>query len=247
MVFQAFFAAHPQLTERARALIAVAVPEDIVPWERIVVPREIDGSMGAFRAPRATCTLSANNDYDAVHAWLALHESPATERANRKEAERLILWAVVERGKALSSLTTEDAVAYRSFLRRPAPHTRWVGPSRPRSSPDWKPFARSLSARSAAYALSVLGAMHRWLMQQRYVLANPFAGIKVRGRSTYAIAGDHARVCGRGMEQRRLWAACQASTSVHIPMFRQFGRDAVAAARIDAPDPDAGYAAVAAA
>ena len=33
----------------------------------------------------------------------------------------------------------------------------------------------------AAYALSVLGAMYRWLMEQGYVLTNPFAGIKVRG------------------------------------------------------------------
>lgn len=178
---EVFFAAHPQLTERARSLVVVDAPEDIVPWERIVVPREVDGTQGAFRAPRATCTLSANNDYDAVHAWLALHESAATQRAYRKEAERLILWAIVERGKALSSLTTEDAVAYRAFLRQPAPRTRWVGPSRPRPSPEWKPFAGSLSARSSAYALTVLGAMYRWLMQQRYVLANPFAGIKVRG------------------------------------------------------------------
>lgn len=177
----AFFAAHPQLTERARALVFVDVPEDIVPWERIVVPRDVDGSHGTFRAPHSTCTLSANNDYDAVHAWLALHESAATQRAYRKEAERLILWAIVEHGKALSSLTTEDAVAYRAFLRQPAPRTRWVGPSRPRTSPAWKPFAGGLSARSSAYALTVLGAMYRWLMQQRYVLANPFAGIKVRG------------------------------------------------------------------
>ncbi|TXI78796.1 MAG: integrase [Flavobacteriales bacterium] len=178
---EAFFAAHPQLTERARALVVVDAPEDVVPWERIVVPNEVDGSRGTFRAPRATCTLSANNDYDAVHAWLALHESPATQRAYRKEAERLILWAVLERGRALSSLTTEDGVVYRAFLRQPAPRARWVGPSRPRSSPEWKPFAGGLSARSAAYALTVLGALYRWLMQQRYVLANPFAGIKVRG------------------------------------------------------------------
>lgn len=178
---EAFFAAHPQLTERARALVVVDAPEDIVPWERIVVPHDVDGSQGAFRAPRSTCTLGANNDYAAAHAWLALHESAATQRAYRKEAERLILWAIIERGKALSSLTTEDAVAYRAFLRHPAPRTRWVGPSRPRSSPEWKPFAGGLSARSAAYALTVLGAMYRWLMQQRYVLANPFAGIKVRG------------------------------------------------------------------
>jgi hypothetical protein len=55
-----------------------------------------------------------------VQAWLALHESSATKRAYRKEAERLILWAVVERGRALSSLTTEDATAYRGFLRNPS-------------------------------------------------------------------------------------------------------------------------------
>lgn len=84
-------AAHPQLTERARALVAIQAPEDVVPWERIVVLHEVDGSHGALRAPRATCTLSANNDYDAVHAWLELHESAATQRAYRKEAERVVL------------------------------------------------------------------------------------------------------------------------------------------------------------
>lgn len=183
---EAFFAAHPQLTERARALVVAEAAPELVPWERLAVPGEFDGSHGAFRAPKSTCTLSADNDYEAVHAWLALHESPATQSAYRKEAERLILWAIVERGRALSSLTTEDAVAYRSFLRRPAPRSRWVGPSRPRSSPEWRPFVGALSPRSAAYALSVVGALYRWLMQQRYVLANPFAGLKVRGGSQEA-------------------------------------------------------------
>lgn len=180
---EAFFAAHPQLTERARALVVAEAAPDLVPWERLAVPDELAGSRGTFRAPRSTCTLSANNDYDAVQAWLALHESSATKSAYRKEAERLILWSILERGRALSSLTTEDAVAYRSFLRRPMPRSRWVGAPRPRSSPEWRPFAGGLSPRSAAYALSVLGALYRWLMQQRYVLANPFAGIKVRGAS----------------------------------------------------------------
>jgi hypothetical protein len=32
----------------------------------------------------------------------------------------------------------------------------------------------------------VLGALFRWLIEQRYVLANPFAGIKVRGRTRVA-------------------------------------------------------------
>ncbi|MFL9888859.1 site-specific integrase [Paraburkholderia agricolaris] len=180
---EAFFAAHPALTERARALIAVSPASGIVPWEQLRLPHEVDGSAGAYRAPRATCTLDADNDYQAVQAWLSLHESGATQRAYRKEAERLILWAIVERGRALSSLTTEDAVAYRAFLRRPTPRERWVGPVRPRSAPEWRPFSGGLSARSTAYALSVLGALFRWLIEQRYLLANPFAGVKVRGNA----------------------------------------------------------------
>jgi site-specific recombinase XerD len=183
---EVFFAAHPQLTERAHALIAVTAPSIVVPWERLRVPHEVDGSRGSFRAPRRACALDASNDYDAVHAWLALHETPATHSAYRKEAERLILWAIVERGRALSSLTTEDAIAYRSFLRHPAPRERWVGPPRPRSAPDWRPFSGNLSGRSTAYALSVLGALFRWLIEQRYVLTNPFAGIKVRGKTRVA-------------------------------------------------------------
>ncbi|WP_454805404.1 phage integrase family protein [Paraburkholderia fungorum] len=178
---EAFFAAYPELSERARALIAVALASSIVPWEQLRLPHEVDGSAGAYRAPRATCTLDADNDYQAVQAWLSLHESAATQRAYRKEAERLILWAIVERGRALSSLTTEDAVAYRAFLRRPTPRERWVGPVRSRSASDWRPFSGGLSARSAAYALSVLGALFHWLIEQRYLLANPFAGVKVRG------------------------------------------------------------------
>lgn len=180
---KAFFEAHPQLTERARALVEVGMPGVVVPWERLRIPDEIDGSHGSFRAPRQACALDANNDYEAVQAWLALHETVATQSAYRKEAERLILWAIVERGRALSSLTTEDATAYRSFLRHPQPRERWVGPPRPRSAPEWRPFAGNLSARSTSYALSVLGALFRWLIEQRYVLTNPFAGIKVRGKT----------------------------------------------------------------
>ncbi|EKS72126.1 integrase/recombinase protein [Burkholderia sp. SJ98] len=194
---EAFFAACPELTERARQLVAMIQPAIVVPWESLRLPEEVDGSQGTFRAPQATCTLDATNDYQAVQAWLALHEAPATQRTYRKEAERLILWAVVERERALSSLTTDDAVAYRAFLRRPTPHGRWVGPPRPRTSAEWRPFARGLSARSVAHALSVLGALFRWLVEQRYLLANPFAGIRVRGGAR-ATALDASRGFSEG-------------------------------------------------
>jgi len=178
---EAFFASHPDLTERARALVAVSTPSVVVPWERLRIPHELDGSHGSFRAPRQACALDANNDDEAVRAWLGLHQSLATQSAYRKEAERLILWAIVERGRALSSLTTEDAIAYRSFLQHPRPRERWIGPPRPRSAPEWRPFAGNLSLRSSAYALAVLGALFRWLIAQRYLLTNPFAGLQVRG------------------------------------------------------------------
>ncbi|ALL67856.1 Integrase [Paraburkholderia caribensis MBA4] len=178
---ESFFAAHPDLTGRARALVPEHVAGPVVPWEALRLPRELDGSCGTFRTPHVTCTLDAGNDYEAVQAWLSLHESRATRRAYCKEAERLILWAIVERGRALSSLTMEDALAYRAFLRRPSPRERWVGPVTTRRVPDWRPFSRGLSARSAAHSLSVIGALFRWLIEQRYTLANPFAGVKAKG------------------------------------------------------------------
>jgi len=133
-----------------RQLIAFAQPSGIVRWEQLRLPEEVDGSQGNFRAPRHACTLIATNDYEAVQAWLALHETAATQRAYRKEAERLILWAIVERGRALSSLTTDDAIAYRAFLRRPTPRERWVGPPRSRDSVEWRPFTGGLAMETRA-------------------------------------------------------------------------------------------------
>lgn len=141
----------------------------------------LNGSRGRFHAPAHTCLIDVSHDGEAVLSWLQLHETVATRRAYRKEAERLLLWAVIQLGKPISSLTTDDATAYRAFLRNPTPQRRWVGPPRPRESGEWRPFAGGLAPKSIAYSLSVLGAMFRWLMAQHYVLANPFAGIKVRG------------------------------------------------------------------
>jgi hypothetical protein len=59
---EAFFAAHLQSTERARALVVTATPESVVPWENIRVPHDFHGSRGAFRAPKTMCALEANNN-----------------------------------------------------------------------------------------------------------------------------------------------------------------------------------------
>jgi len=58
-----FIAQHPLLTERARALVKVNQAQELSPSERLVVPDDVDGSRGTFRAPRASCALDAHNDH----------------------------------------------------------------------------------------------------------------------------------------------------------------------------------------
>ncbi|RQR45993.1 integrase [Burkholderia sp. Bp9140] len=180
---EAFITAHPDLTRRAAALVPYeAATDQLIPrWSLDALPADLDGSQGRFRAPPDTCGLAATNDYRAIEAWLVLHEGTHTVRAYRREAERLLLWAIVERRQSLSSLTTDDAIAYRAFLRHPTPAARWIGPPRPRTTPAWRPFTGHLTARSTAYALAVLHALFGWLVDQHYVVLNPFAGVTVRG------------------------------------------------------------------
>ena len=174
----------------------------------------------------------ASNDYQAVNAWLSLHESAATQRAYRKEAERLILWAIVERGRALSSLTTEDAIAYRAFLRHPSPRARWVGAPQPRSSPAWRP-SRATSRRARQPTRCRYSTpLYRWLIEQRYVLANPFAGVKVRGGRPAQLDTSHAftehewklvRVVADGLEWSYGWSEPAAAAALHAGLRLRHG------------------------
>ncbi len=41
------------------------------------------------------CALEADNDWQAINAWLERHEATDTQRAYRREAERLLLGAIV--------------------------------------------------------------------------------------------------------------------------------------------------------
>jgi len=84
--------------------------------------------------------MGADNDFAAVKAWLELQAVTATQPAYRNEAERLMLWAIMERSRALSSLRIEDAITYRVMVANSE-----------RSAPNlWLPHKRrSRTARSA--------------------------------------------------------------------------------------------------
>ena len=97
------------------------------PLELVNLPSELNGSVGNNRAVGGRPQISAQNDVDAVKAWLARFvDTRTTFDSYRKEAERLLLWTVTELGKPLSSLSHEDLLLYRRFLSDPQPVARWV-------------------------------------------------------------------------------------------------------------------------
>ncbi|MEO7127383.1 MAG: phage integrase family protein [Rhodoferax sp.] len=167
------------------ATLANVVPSatSLVPLEKFLVPAHLDGRAGRYRAPPEQCLLMASNDYEAIQAWLAAKRSAAsegslspTQRAYRKEAERLLLWAILEQKKPLSSLSVEDASAYRSFLADPPAH--WCGPRyHQRWSPLWRPLEGPLSPMAQRQALIILKSLYTFLVSQNYLLGNPFAGV----------------------------------------------------------------------
>ncbi|WP_093209473.1 site-specific integrase [Variovorax sp. YR750] len=170
-----------QLNPSALASVVPAATA-LVPYEKFVLPANLDGRAGTCRAPREVCRLAATDDHEAVGAWLASkgRAGPAqapltsTQRSYRKEAERLLLWAVLERGKALSSLTSEDAQAYQAFLEEPP--AEWCGARHhQRWSPMWRPLEGALTPVALRQTLIILRSLFAFLVVQGYVVGNPFA------------------------------------------------------------------------
>ena len=164
--------------------LAAPARTDIVPIERFAAPGdERSGEAGTNRAPIERCKLQARNDFEAVQAWLRLRLAGShTWRSYRKEAERFLLWSVVERRKALSSLDGDDCVAYRDFLAKPGPE--WVGPrGMQRWSEAWRPFEGPLSTRSQAVTLTIVRSLCEWLVRRHYLDSNPWDDVPQRAEA----------------------------------------------------------------
>ena len=178
---------------------ALPIPLDkVVPLERVLIPIELNGELGSNRAPEPS-RIHATHDLDAIKSWLSLKDDNAkTVIAYKKELERLLLWAVLERGKAFSSLNTDDCKAYIKFLKSlTTADNTWVTlePAN-KSYGKWKPFycraKRSdhgqitetpdspqlvLSPKSINYAKTVISSCMEWLVKQNYLKHNNFQDI----------------------------------------------------------------------
>lgn len=151
----------------------------IAPIELVRLPEDLDGQAGANRSLGVRSQITAQTDVDALKAWLArFADTPTTFTSYRKEAERLLLWAVIELGKPLSSLTHEDFLVYHRFLADPQPAERWVmkaGRKWSRFEPGWRPFAGPLSATSQRQAIVILNTLFSWLVNAGYLAGNPLS------------------------------------------------------------------------
>jgi len=160
----------------------------IAPLESLSLPLALDGSAGSNRADLSRNQTGAGNDLAAIHAWLAMRPADShTWRSYRTHAERLLLWAVFQKRKPLSSLNVVDIAEFMDFLADPAPAAMWVGPrTAERWSPAWRPFAGPLSASSRATARMILKSLCGWLVEMRYLDFNPFKGSKASGEEKEA-------------------------------------------------------------
>ena len=179
---------------------------DVVPLERILLPAEVDGRHGVNRSPHPSPLFNVPDDLAAILRWLEVKaRNPNTRDAYRKEAERILLWATLKRGKPLSSLNHHDCLDYETFLGRVPPD--WVS-ERPqqRWSRGWRPFCGelipptkdgeepyyALSKSSRRTAISIVRALFEFLVRRRHISENPWdevtrqassRGINARGRS----------------------------------------------------------------
>jgi len=151
----------------------------ITPVQQVLVSPQFDGSQGTNRARGNRPQIAANNDLDAVTAWLTRYCDTKTTFDNyRREVERLMLWSTLHLQKPLSSLTHEDLLAYQHFLKDPQPAERWVmrkGRKVARAHTDWRPFAGPLAPSSQRQAIIILNTLFSWLVNAGYLAGNPLS------------------------------------------------------------------------
>jgi len=164
-----------RLADQVELLLGTSVP---VVWPAPIAVGSADrlsGRQGTNRGETSAVGTDAQDDRAAVRAWIAARAgSPVTAKQYEREAERFLLWCVVERHKALSDATAEDCRAYMDFLA--AVPERWISRRRvDRLAPGWAPFKGSLSVASQSVALAALHSLFSWLVAARYLVLNPWA------------------------------------------------------------------------
>jgi integrase len=167
----------PVKAGRLAALVQMLLGPPAGAWPVSIAAAELtrlSGAQGANRMPGSSAAIAAQDDLQAIRAWIAARAgSPATAKQYEREAERFVLWCVLERHKGLSDAAAEDCRAYMDFLANlPG---RWISRRKVgRMQPGWAPFRGALTLASQRLAVAVLHSLFGWLVQARYLGANPW-------------------------------------------------------------------------
>ena len=164
----------------------------------------LSGATGLNRARADQSALGAGNDLEAIALWLKARAANVNTLAQyKKEAERFLLWCTLERGKALSSITAEDAALYPTWLeelgrkepqdwaqRWKLPQSAWIGPrNAPRLSAQWRPYNGPLSVSSRRVAMTIVRILFGFLVRTGYLRFNPFDQVSTK---VHFLAGEGA-------------------------------------------------------
>lgn len=150
----------------------------LVPLKEFLWPPELRGSDGRYRNFDHLNDYEVADDAAAVDKWLNSLErnSPATQDTYRRAIERLVLWAMLVRRRALSSLTEEDFRSFEWFLQH-APK-EWCSEERVQKwSKSWRPLRGPLSKRSARLQLRVVSSMYKTWSKRGYLRLNPLPAL----------------------------------------------------------------------
>jgi site-specific recombinase XerD len=169
-------------------------PSDLVPLQLLQVPEHLNGENGLFRNPNGG-TWNVSSDLEAIRLWLSLYLGAGrvrTHEAYQRELERFYLWCIVVQKKALSSIDTQDALAFQAFLR--AIPSTWITWRRvPRTHRLWRPFRKQLDPRSQQYAISIVRDFYDACRDGGYLTANPFADLKAHAKAVHVKRLDATR------------------------------------------------------
>ncbi|WAL84948.1 hypothetical protein OYT13_11365 [Pandoraea sp. XJJ-1] len=122
---------------------------------------ELDGRDGAFRAPEGP-SIPLQTDLQAINKWLdTFRDQPAAATSYRRALEKIVNWAYVQRGKAMSSLDSSDFDAFEAFLLNPTPRSLWIIGNG--SGKEWAPFRGPLAPASIRSTMIAIRLLYDWL------------------------------------------------------------------------------------
>jgi integrase len=206
----------PVKAQRLAALVELLVGPATPGWPVIqagVELQRLSGRCGANRVRDAVPSIEAVDDRQAIRAWIAARAgSPHTAKQYEREAERFLLWCVLERRVALSDASAEDCRAYMDFLAN-VPE-RWMSRRKvARLQPGWAPFKGPLKLDSQRLALEILASLFAWLVRARYLVADPWTLVNRK-------LGDDAVSLGHDDEVSRAFTPA-AWAALHSHLERQ--------------------------